>query len=208
MKKQNIIILVAVIVAVITIFYSFQGSQDQSAYIETIQNERKEKDRFMRTSNESPFVNDTTLTYAGLKYYPPDVKYKITATLTPIESKKVVVLATSDGKEERYLEFAYAEFDLDGYHNKLLILEMMAMGPIKGKLFLAFGDETSGVETYGAGRYLDITKTPGSNTITLDFNQAYNPYCAYSDNFSCPLPPRENLLRVAIRAGEKTYHEE
>lgn len=208
MKKQNIIILVAVIVAIITIFYSFRGSQDQSAYMEKIQEEREEKDRFMRTSSESPFINDTTLTYAGLKHYPPDVKYKITATLTPIESKKVVVLATSDGKEERYLEFAYAEFDLDGYHNKLLILEMMAMGPIKGKLFLAFGDETSGVETYGAGRYLDITKTPGSNTITLDFNQAYNPYCAYSDNFSCPLPPRENLLRVAIRAGEKIYHEE
>lgn len=207
MKKQNIIILLAVVIALVTLFYSFRDSQDQSTYIKQIQDERAEKDRFMRNSSESPFVLDTTLTYTGLKYYSPDVRYKITATLTPIETRKAVVLATSDGKEERYLEFAYAEFDLDGYHNKLLILELMAMGPMKGKLFLAFGDETSGAETYGAGRYLDITKTPGSNTIILDFNQAYNPYCAYSNSFSCPLPPPENLLRVAIRAGEKTYHQ-
>jgi hypothetical protein len=73
-------------------------------------------------------------------------------------------------------------------------------------LFLAFGDETSARETYGAGRYLDVKKVPGSSTITLDFNLAYNPYCAYSDGFSCPLPPKENLLSIAINAGEKTYH--
>jgi uncharacterized protein len=81
------------------------------------------------------------------------------------------------------------------------------MGPFRGKLFLAFGDATSAKETYGAGRYLDITKTPGATTIILDFNKAYNPYCAYNETYSCPLPPPENLLNVAIRAGEKSYHE-
>ena len=74
-------------------------------------------------------------------------------------------------------------------------------------LFLAFADETSAVDTYGAGRYLDVKKVPGSNTIVLDFNQAYNPYCAYVDKFSCPLPLPENLLKLAIRAGEKIYHQ-
>jgi uncharacterized protein (DUF1684 family) len=73
-------------------------------------------------------------------------------------------------------------------------------------LFLAFGDKTSALETYGAGRYLDVTKTPGSRTIKLDFNLAYNPYCAYDNTYSCPLPPAENLLEVAVKAGEKTYH--
>jgi uncharacterized protein (DUF1684 family) len=82
----------------------------------------------------------------------------------------------------------------------------MDMGPFRGKLFLAFGDETSARETYGAGRYLDVQKVPGSKTITLDFNKAYNPYCAYNETFSCPLPPQENLLQVAIKAGEQTYH--
>ena len=82
----------------------------------------------------------------------------------------------------------------------------MDSGPSRGKLFFAFGDETSAVETYGAGRYLDLEKVPGSSTITLDFNKAYNPYCAYISNYSCPLPPAQNLLTIPIKAGEKTYH--
>ena len=118
----------------------------------------------------------------------------------------MVVLATNDGKEQRFIEYAYAEFDLDGYHHKLLILEVADMGPFKGKLFFAFGDETSADETYGAGRYLDLEKVPGASTITLDFNKAYNPYCAYTANYSCPLPPSQNLLRIPIKAGEKIYH--
>ncbi|HEY3405997.1 MAG TPA: DUF1684 domain-containing protein [Ohtaekwangia sp.] len=206
MKKQNIILLILVVVALISVFYSFLG-QDQSGYLKQIEEERAEKERFMKTSKESPFAENPT-DFKGLTYYPPDLKYKITADLTPITNKQVVLLPTSDGKEERYVEYAFAEFDLDGYHNKLLILEMVDMGPYRGKLFLAFGDETSAVETYGAGRYLDITKVQGSNTITLDFNQAYNPYCAYNESYSCPIPPRENLLKVAIRAGEKNYHSE
>ena len=161
----------------------------------------------MRTSPESPFA-ESVEAFTGLKYFPVDARFKISATLNPIQNKQVVLLSTNDGREQRYVEYAYAEFDLDGYHNKLLILEVVDMGPFRGKLFLAFGDQTSAAETYGAGRYLDVSKVQGSNSITLDFNLAYNPYCAYRDEFSCPLPPRENLLKVAIRAGEKVYHEE
>jgi uncharacterized protein (DUF1684 family) len=204
-KKQSIIILVVVVTAVISLFYSFTGSQDQTAYLKKIQEERDAKDLFMRTSKESPFA-DSSLTFTGLKYYPADIRYKITANLVPITNKQVVLMATNDGKQQRYIQYAHAEFDLNGYHNRLLILEMIDMGPFRGKLFLAFADETSTVETYGAGRYLDVSKMQGSNTITLDFNQAYNPYCAYSEKFSCPLPPAENLLKVAIRAGERQYH--
>jgi uncharacterized protein len=207
MKKQNVIFLIVVVVALVSVFYSFIGSKDQSTYIKQIEDEREEKERFMKTSKESPFAENTN-DFKGLTYYPPDPKYKITADLTPITNKQVVLLPTSDGKEERYVEYAFAEFDLDGYHNKLLILEMIDMGPFRGKLFLAFSDETSAVETYGAGRYLDVSKVQGSNTITLDFNQAYNPFCAYNEKYSCPIPPRENLLKVAIRAGEKNYHSE
>ncbi len=206
MKKQSVIILIVVVAAVVGVLYSFTGSQDQSAYADKIQAERDSKDQFMRTSQESPFANDSTAAFTGLRYYPVDIRYKVTATLTPITNKQVVLLATNDGKEQRYVQYAYADFDLGGYHNRLLILEMIDMGPFRGKLFLAFGDETSAVETYGAGRYLDLNKVQGANTVTLDFNLAYNPYCAYSDKFSCPLPPRENLLKVAIRAGERQYH--
>lgn len=206
MKAKNIIVIGVVVVVLISIFYSIQGSQDQTAYINSIDKEREEKDRFMRENAESPFAG-ATASFKGLQYFPADIKYKVTASLEPVKDKKPVLLTTSDGKEQRYLEYAYASFELDGQRCKLLILEIIDMGPFRGKLFLAFGDNTSAGETYGAGRYLDVAKAPGSNSLVLDFNKAYNPYCAYSEKFSCPLPPRENLLTVAIRAGEKTYHE-
>jgi len=205
LKTKNIFILLVIVVIIVSLFYSFWGNQDQATYMKQITKEREEKDHFMKTSNESPFGEEREK-FTALKYYPVDPKFKIVADLTPVKDKNVVVLATSDGKEERYIEYAYAEFDFNGLHNKLLILEMMEMGPFRGKLFLAFGDETSGGDTYGAGRYLDIAKLKGSQTITLDFNNAYNPYCAYADKFSCPFPPAENLLKIAVQAGEKTYH--
>ena len=206
MKRNNIILIIAVVVLLITVFYSFEGSQDDSAWVNQIEEERAEKDRFMRTSSESPFA-ESPERYKGLNYYPPDSKYRVIAALRPIEKKKPVILSTNDGKEQRFFEYAYAEFKLDGVNNRLLILEIADMGPQRGKLFLAFGDETSAEETYGAGRYLDVTKKPGSSTIDLDFNLAYNPYCAYDDSFTCPLPPRENILTIPIRAGEKLYKE-
>src|SRR5258706_16232832 len=119
----------------------------------------------------------------------------------------MIVLPTSDGKEKRYLEYAFVEFELNDVPSKLLILEIVDDGQYRGALFLAFADSTSATETYGAGRYLDLKKTPGATSITLDFNEAYNPYCAYSDNFSCPFPPKENILKTAVRAGEKKYHD-
>ena len=190
---------------IVIMFYGLQESQDDTAYLNGIRKEREEKDRFMRTSGESPFIKAPE-NFKGLKYFDPDTRYRIVADLFPIENKKVVVLPTSDGKEQRYRDYGYAEFVLDGVRNKLLILEVMEMGAFRGKLFLSFADETSARETYGAGRYIDINKVPGSSTIILDFNKAYNPYCAYNDTYSCPLPPPENLLKVAIRAGEKSYH--
>jgi uncharacterized protein len=205
MKSKSIIILVVVAGVIATVFYTVFGTKDQTAYLNDIEAHRKEVDQFMRTSPESPFAEDYSK-YQGLKYFPADLKYKINAALTPVEDKKQILLATNDGKEQRYLEYAHAEFDLGGFRNKLLILENIDKGPSQGQLFLAFGDGTSAETTYGAGRYLDVVKAPGSNNITLDFNKAYNPYCAYSDKFSCPLPPTENLLTVPIQAGEKSYH--
>jgi uncharacterized protein len=205
MKTKNILAILALIVFLIIVFYSFQGGRDDADYHAVITRERQEKDRFMKTAEDSPLRGDKE--FMGLNYYPPDAKFKIIADVVPVENKKVVILRTNDGNEQRYLEYAYADFILDGVKNRLLMLEMIDMGPSRGKLFLAFGDETSAVETYGAGRYLDVNKVPGATTITLDFNKAYNPYCAYNDAYSCPLPPAENLLRVAIRAGEKNFHQ-
>lgn len=203
MNRNTIIIIIAIGVATIALFYSFTG-QDDSGYINKIQKLREDKDRFMRNSEESPFAENPE-EYKGLNWFAPDKKYQVKARLIAVDQRKTIELPTSDGKTKRYMEYAFAEFKLEGKTNRLLILEIMDTGPYKGTLFLAFGDETSARETYGAGRYLDVKKPRGLSTVILDFNEAYNPYCAYNDKYSCPLPPTENLLTIPIYAGEKNY---
>lgn len=199
MGRNKIIYGGAFIIILVILIYSLQGEESPEAYKQRIEKEREEQDSFMRNNSESPFkANDVA--YKGLTYFEPDLKYKIKARFDPIKEKKIRKLATSDNKEQEYLEYGYATFSIDGQEQKLLILENVQ----ENVLFLAFGDATSADETYGAGRYLDVTHS-GGNSIMLDFNMAYNPYCAYSSEYSCPLPPRENLLDVAIRAGEKNY---
>jgi uncharacterized protein (DUF1684 family) len=204
MGSKNIFSILAIIAVIIILYSTLSGNKSQEEYKELIQKEREEKDRFMRTSQESPFVSNPEAV-KELNYFPPDEKYRVIAKLVPVENKKVVSLTTSDASEQSYLEYAYAEFDLDNRKSRLLILEVMETGPQRGNLFLAFGDQTSAGETYGAGRYLDVKKVPGASTIELDFNKSYNPYCAYVEKYSCPFPPKENLLDIPILAGEKTY---
>jgi uncharacterized protein len=204
MKTKNILLVTIITAIIIIVLYSFRSGSGDQEYHLRITKEREEIDRFMKTSAESPIPDKAG--FQGLKYFPTDAKYRVVADLSPIEDKKTVTLSTSDGVEQRYVEYAYAEFTLDGKENKLLILESVDSNAKKGTLFLAFADATSASETYGAGRYLDVTKTPGASTITLDFNKAYNPYCAYNDTYSCPFPPAENILAIPIRAGEKNYH--
>lgn len=202
MKPKNLLAGFAIVALAVILFYSMGGGSSRE-YHDQMMKEREEKDHFMKTSEESPFAS-LKEPFTKLKYFPPDERYRVMATLHPIEARQVRTLATSDGKETRYLEYAWAAFDLDDRKNRLLILEIMD-GPERGALFLAFGDRTSASETYGAGRYLDVRKVPGAATIELDFNEAYNPYCAYNDAYSCPFPPTENLLDIAIRAGEMNY---
>lgn len=206
MKFKNILFVLLAITVIVVIFYSFSGGDTFAEYNQQLQKERKDKNDFMRSSHESPFVSMKEK-FDSLKYFPADRKYRIDASLEPIQNKKIVTLPASDGAEAQYKEYAYATFSLDGVDCKLLILEIFESGPTSGTLFLAFADETSANETYGAGRYLEVKKVPGATSITLDFNKAYNPYCAYVDNFSCPFPPKENVLKVAIRAGERKYKE-
>jgi len=205
MKRSNLIIFIGLIAVIALIIYSLQGGKSAADYQAFIEKERKEKEEYLKSGDGSPFVKDN-IPFEGLKYFPTNEKFNIRAKLELIEEKKVILLGTSDGKEQKYLEYAHAVFDMDGVENRLLILESMEMGPQRGQLFLAFADETSGIETYGAGRYLDVKKVPAATSIDLDFNLAYNPYCAYTDSFSCPFPPKENILKVAILAGEKSYH--
>ena len=202
MSTNKIIGIIVAAIAVIILIYSFSGGETDEQYVERIRKEREDKDRFMRRSSQSPFRESDT-EYSQLQYFEPDPAYKVTAKFIPAQ-KKVVMVPTNDGEEVRYLQYGYAEFELHDQMNRLLILELADGSEEEGHLFIPFGDETSANETYGAGRYVDI-KHNGERLVKIDFNTAYNPYCAYSETFSCPLPPVENLLTIPIRAGEKTY---
>ncbi len=207
MKKIAVYgIWVALVGVAIISFISLSGNdtEDTTAYVASIEKERADQQTFMREDPNSPFVLEKK-EFKGLSYFPVDARYKVKAKLESIDKKEVMTLTTSDGLTQSYLPYAYAHFSVDGVACQLLLLEVMQMGPQRGTLFLAFSDATSGKETYGAGRYLAIKKVRGATQIELDFNRAYNPYCAYVDNFSCPFPPKENVLPVAILAGEKAY---
>lgn len=199
MNRNKVIYGGALIIILVIIVYTLQGEESPEAYRQTILKAREEQESYMKNNEESPFVKQH-VEFQGLHYFEPDLKYKIKARFEPIENKKIRKLPTSSDEIKEYLEYGYAIFTIDGKEQKLLILESVD----DDLLFLPFGDATSANETYGGGRYLEVEHDNG-NTILLDFNKAYNPYCAYTSGYSCPLPPRENLLEVAIRAGEKSY---
>ena len=207
-KHSNSKLIRAAIISlgiVITSLYYFsqQSEDDYEAYRQTISRKREETDSFMRTSEASPFKDSLLQSYDGLNYYDPDLTYRVQAVINKIEVKDPLIIPTSDGKKQRYQKFAYAEFKLQGERHRLLLLKPIGFGQ-KDVIFTAFSDATSGETTYGGGRYIDL-KFKNARQITIDFNLAYNPFCAYNPTFSCPLPPKENILPIAIKAGEKDY---
>ena len=202
MKNTRILLLVAGLVVIGSIVYTFVGAGSSVPYPELIQQERRDKDDFLRTSPESPLEEADKKKFQGLDYYPVDETFKVSATLEFIPSKEVVTMPTSDGKDKQYRKYAYARFQLNNKALQLVLYQPMQKPD--NLLFLPFADGTSALETYGAGRYLDF-EMPDDDELTIDFNLAYNPYCAYNDKYSCPLPPRENFLAIAIEAGEKNF---
>jgi uncharacterized protein (DUF1684 family) len=199
--KKNLFWILGIGLVLIVAYSLLTSGEDPEAYRQRILEERSEKNEFLRTSDTSPFKGKP---FKGLNYYEPNLDYKVLAKVEKIETKAYMNIATSDGKSERYLKFAYAVFDLKGQRLKILILKKAGLGSTS-VIFTAFSDDTSNEETYGGGRYLDL-ELKNARQIELDFNKAYNPYCEYDPKFSCPLPPIENILPIAIEAGEKNYH--
>jgi uncharacterized protein (DUF1684 family) len=205
MKASQIILIVVGIVVVTAVGYMFTAGETPEDYIEKIEKERERQYKFIRFNIDSPLTEEQKAKFASLTFYDIDPSYKVKARLLPIENKKVREVPLTDGTMQRYIEHSYAEFELGGKTNKLLLLQAMDEAD-KRNFFLAFADETSAKETYGGGRYLNV-RQDGKNSITLDFNLAYNPYCAYNPDYACPIPPKENLLDIAVAAGEKNYKE-
>lgn len=192
------------IIALVIISYSM-GLWDTGNYEQQILKAREETDKFMRRSGESPLTDQQKRGFRGLDYFPPNADYIVNAKLVPFQRKTTMMIPTSDNKEVTYIRYAMAEFTINGTPQSLLLLQSEEENDPKA-LFLAFTDQTSGNETYGGGRYIDL-RLNNERRVIIDFNKAYSPFCMFNENFSCPFPPQENHLDIAIPAGEKVYNE-
>lgn len=177
---------------------------DKARYVREVSNQRRAKDRFFATSPQSPVpyqYRSRSGQFTGLNYYPPDPAFRVTAEVVLFDQPEIVRLATSTGEIRPQERSAELRFRI-GAHDLRLSGFSDPHQQHPHELFVPFRDAASGHETYGAGRYLEVAVErhgDGSRTATIDFNLAYNPYCAYSDNYSCPIPPRENCYRSRSR---------
>jgi uncharacterized protein (DUF1684 family) len=172
---------------------------------DTIPAERASRDDFFRSSADSPIPKEERPAFQGLDYYPIDESLRFSVRLNRYSRPKQVRLGTNTGEIRSGLRYGYFDFAVEGQSCRLQVYRLEDAG--RGgapSLFIPFRDETSGSETYGPGRYIDLTENT-AGIYDLDFNRAYNPYCAFNNDYSCPLPPAENRLSVPIKAGEKKY---
>ena len=202
MKRKTIFGLLVVAVVAITILNFLTVGESSEDYIARIEKERKEKNSFMLSST-SPLTDEDKNDFKGLNYFPVDEKLKVTARLKLVKNKQPIFIPSTTGEQLRYIPFAYAEFELLGNSQRLLLYQDWEEND-PNRLSLMFADETSAVETYGGGRYIDV-QYRNTNSVIIDFNTAYNPYCHFNAEYSCPIPPRENLISIPIKAGEKLY---
>jgi uncharacterized protein len=166
--------------------------------------ERLAKDEAFKSGKDSPIPETARAGFHGLSYYPIDRNLSFAAKLHRYPGPKQVRLTSNTGEIRRGLRYGYFEFQVEGSTCRLQVYRLEDSPESGATLFIPFRDSTSGHETYAAGRYIDL-KENTSGIYDLDFNRAYNPYCAYNNEFSCPIPPEENTVNVPIRAGEKKY---
>jgi hypothetical protein len=159
---------------------------------------RQEKDAFFKTHPQSPLLPEQKRDFKGLSYFPENPALRLEVVVEEFNPKDTVHMQTSTGDTQTYQRFGRFKFVVEGQEAALTIYAS------EHGFFLPFVDSLAGEETYGAGRYLE-PEPLGRGKFRVDFNLAYNPYCAYNEKWSCPLTPRENRLKVPIRAGEKDF---
>ena len=160
---------------------------------------RAEKDEFFAQHWQSPLTKAQKAKFEGLAYFPENPNLRFDASVERFPEQEEIQMQTSTGDVQTYRRFGRFTFQVDGQEAELTIFQDSS------GYFLPFVDSLAGEETYPAGRYLEPDPLPNGK-FQIDFNLAYNPYCAYNDQWSCPLTPFENRLKVPIRAGEKIYH--
>lgn len=186
------------------------GSDCSRAEIDSLKKKfdeyRLQKDEAFKTEAWSPLTAEDKKIFKGLNYFPYDISWRYKVSMRIYEQQDSTTISGSrEGDIRPALRYGYFEFTRDDKKQHLEVIKILPRNKDgQAHFFLGFWDETSGRESYAGGRYIDLEENP-ENEYVLDFNYAYNPYCAYSHRYSCAIPPLENRLTVAVKAGERNY---
>ncbi|MDC6362665.1 MULTISPECIES: DUF1684 domain-containing protein [Flavobacteriaceae] len=182
----------------------------KSSLVEDILKFQKETNESFRDPETSPLPDRYRKDFEGLDFFEPDTTYVVKAKFVLTPDAVPFLLPTTTDRKSREVVYGIAYFTLNGSEHQLEVyqsLDLMDDEGYEDYLFLPFLDETNGAETYGGGRYIDLS-IPEGDTLVIDFNKAYNPYCVYNKKYSCPLVPRQNYLRTMVRAGVKNFNKD
>ena len=181
-------------------------SPEQKKYIAEVEQSRKEKDEYMKNDPNSPFNFKGKVEFHPLKYFDVNPEFVFTSKLMEYKSTDTVSIFGTKGEERKVIRYGFVNFDHD---KKTLRLNVYKGFSKSGEEYFSiwFTDKTTGNESYDVGRYLDFELNTDKNFIyTIDFNLAYNPYCAYSADYTCAIPTKEDYIDLEIEAGEKKFH--
>ncbi len=197
MFKNKIILVIVILGIVGIIFYSLTGSE---SYTEVVKKQRETFVKNLMSENDSPIASIKD--FSGIKYFEADKNFILDADFQGITSSEKGMILMTDSTQTEIEKAGNVTFSING---KTFIVSVFDEGEI---FLLPFRDLTSGKETYGGGRFINIPKDKlKGDKIEIDFNNAHNFYCAYNESFICPIPPKENFIDAEIRAGEKKYKE-
>jgi hypothetical protein len=197
------------LLSIFTAIVFFSCAKKDSSYEDEIKLFQYDLNREFADASKSPLTEEDVKTFKALEFFEIDENYNIEADFELTPNTPVFEMPTTTERLPLYRKYGIARFTLNGKKMELSIYQnqqLMSDWEYKDYLFLPFNDATNGTSTYGGGRYMDLEiPSEGSKKIRIDFNKAYNPYCAYSHKYSCPIPPSENNLPVAIPVGVKAF---
>ena len=199
----------AIILFIILLFLTCKSgySPEQQQIIDQIEITRLEKDSLFKHADWSPLPDEEKEQFAGLKYFPVDLTLRFEGPITLYNTPIPDTIVGTKGDLRPAIRYAYFSFHYQYKDYRLELYKILRDDPgYDNYLFLGFTDETTGDESYPTGRYIDVTENPENHHV-IDFNLAYNPYCAYNERYTCAIPSEENQLPFAIRAGERIYEE-
>jgi len=209
--KRSFILFIGIYLSTSIVFSQNNAEEElfKKAHLERVEAYRKEMNEKFKDSIRSPLLKEDIEDFEGLEFYDADPAYRVEATFTMNKKQKKFKMKTTTDRRPAYIKYAKVKFELKGQEYVLNVYQNQGLMKKEGYedyLFIPFTDLTNGESTYGGGRYIDI-RIPNGDMVEIDLNLAYNPYCTYNYNYSCPIVPLENHLPTRVEAGVLKYKE-